>query len=603
MPSSVVESEWKPLGGKLPAGAETYRRSQEADNVVGSYFQASDLLAEALQNAADAVDQRSEREAKAPRLIEVQFDPDNRRFSVADTGTGIDRDALDIVFQPNVTLKSGPLAPPSARSWRGEKGVGLSFLLFASDYLRIQTCDGDQRLDGEIVGALSWTQDPDRNPELTAKLMTSGPDTYLGSERYTIITIGEVDPNRFDRDLFEMSSDEVEWTLRTRTAVGNTAYLFEGIDVPLPEPIEVVMRYGAVEKDPEPRSIEYRYGTPEDLLERAEELGVTGEVPIHDFEDIRGLSAREMRDALRGAAVRYIAEFESASGYSVWAYMFAMEGNAMGAILRGLREHPAVEWAPPSWRGFWVATRDMPTGIPLRPGILPTRAYEQRIFGLLQWDELKLDVGRKSLHGRTAAMFYDVVRTAWQDDLRWVVERIPRVRRGSSASTLEIERRVRLARALDDLRAGVPFAKVPDRRSSVAAVFHQILGSSQEVIPKPAGITTGVFNELDMLADYDKSASTEERTSHLIFGLDQRDVLRTFDADKNDAETVDLAVLWMLVEPRDSDDEVARIEVEVLDGDEPDGATHQLQFGGLGGREEPLRVIELRGIVERLSDA
>jgi len=284
-----VDSTWDPLGGTLPPDAERYRRSREAENVLGSYFHATDLLAEALQNAADAIDQRSEIEdGDVPRVIEVVFDPREKQFSVSDTGTGMSRSALDIVFQPNITLKVGPLARPTKRTWRGEKGVGLSFLLFSCDELKIRTCDGERRYDAVIRGAASWAADPDMSADIEYELAISDPDTHLSSDRYTVITLSKIDVGRFDADLFDMSADQVEWILRTRTAVGNTTYLFEELDMPRADEIEVWLQYEGRSEDGRElrRRVPYRYATPEDLLVRAEELGVSDRVPVHDFEDL-----------------------------------------------------------------------------------------------------------------------------------------------------------------------------------------------------------------------------------------------------------------------------------------------------------------------------
>jgi len=598
-----VDKDWDPLGGDLPPKVEAYRRSREADNVVGSYFNATDLLAEALQNAADAIDERSELEEDAQRAIEIDFDGYGKSFSVSDTGTGMSRTALDIVFQPNITLKSGPLARPSARSWRGEKGVGLSFLLFSCDELRIRTCDGEHRYDAEICGAASWASAPDSAPAIEHELRVSDADVHLGSERYTVITLNELNTERFDSELFDMTMDEVMWTLRTRTAVGNTAFLFEDVGFEQPEDILVKLHYHSPE-DGEKTStvVPYRYATPEDLLKRAAELEVTKPIKVYDAEDLEGLGPEELRAKLKGAAVRYVDAHPSPSGYEIAIYMFAMAGDAMHEILEDMLGHDEVEWVPEEWQRFWVATRDMPTGVALRAGVLPTRGYEQRTFGLLQWEELKLDVGRKSLHGRTAAMFKKIVRIAWSEEMRWIVERIPRSRQGKGAGAMLVEQRARQAAKLANLRAGIPFAKVPDRRSAVAAVFHELLGSGISSLPELHGLTTGVFTDSDLLATngHGENGDGEVSALHVVFGLDIEGLVEIFDEDREGAETVDLAVVWRLDGTGEDEDLTGRFTVETLETDDSWGGTHLVHFAGVGGREEPLRVIVLADLTEGL---
>jgi molecular chaperone HtpG len=592
-----VDPTWDPLGGALPPEAEKYRRSREAENVLGSYFHATDLLAEALQNAADAIDQRAAIEDdEVPRVIEVVFDPDQRQFSVSDSGTGMSREALDIVFQPNITLKAGPLAKPAKGNWRGEKGVGLSFLLFSCDELKIRTCDGEHRFDAVIRGAASWAADPDASPDIEYELTVSDPDRHLASDRYTVVTLSEIDVDRFDVDLFGMCADQVEWILRTRTAVGNTAYLFEELEMSQPEEIVVWLRYesNAREDEEARRRIPYRYATPADLLVRAEELGVADEIPVYDYEDLIDLDVEDLRPRLKGAAVRYVAGYVTASGRDVAVYMFAMAGDLMRDLLSALDNHPEVEWVPGDWAGFWVATRGMPTGVPLTGGVLPTRGYEQRTFGLLQLDDLKLDVGRKSLHGRTTKMFKEIVRDLWNEDMRWIIERIPRSHQGKGAGALELERRMKRALRLPDLDAGIPFSKVPERRSDVAAVFHELIGSDRGILPQLHGLTTGLVTDSDLLARNGQPAPL-----HVIFGLDQLDVLKLFDAEQGAAETVDLAIIWEIVNSTpEATDTPPQLTVERIQGDDTYGATHWIRYRGLGGREEPLRALVITQALE-----
>ncbi len=94
---------------------------REARNVVSSYSHGVDFLAEALQNAADAIDTRRQRtptedRAAVPARIHIVFDCLRRRFSVTDTGIGMSRQDLDLVLTPNVTLKSGREARAGTRA-------------------------------------------------------------------------------------------------------------------------------------------------------------------------------------------------------------------------------------------------------------------------------------------------------------------------------------------------------------------------------------------------------------------------------------------------------------------------------------------------------
>lgn len=622
MPGSTFE-DFDVLGEKLTPSVELFRRVREADNVLGSYHRATDLLAEALQNAADAVDAAK---GKKDRRIRIDFDARERRFSVADNGVGLSWRDIGTVFLPSVTHKAGPAAVTSAVQ-RGEKGVGLSFLMFASNQVGVRTCNGKKRTDVEIRNSYAWANSEEQ-ARLESVRREQPADTYLSSSTYTVVTFGDVDPaGRLDRDLFEMSLDEVVWVLRTQTAIGNTATVFESIGHPQPLPIKVTLRYRAAGKGKAPRraasaplhgevfeekltknnakkanvsvvDIPYRYATPEDLLERAAQLGVIKPVVVHDAEEVAKLSPKDMRALLADSAVNYLARYGDGDDSDISTYFFAMEGNTFRSILSRMLEHEDVSWVPGQdswlpWNGFWVASRDMPTGIALRGGVLPTRGYEQRTFGLLQRDNLKLDLGRKSLAGGYARAFNSVIRQAWTEDLSEVIERIPRSRASRGPSRLEFERRTRQAQALKDLSAPIPFAKQPDRASSVAAIFHELIGAGDARVPALKPITTAVFNDQDALAVNGKP----DKPMHLVFAMNQDDLHRTFDRDSQDsAEMVDMAVLWRLVSSRNP--KVQQIEIDEAGDDGPAGATHVMRFEGLGGRERPLYVLVLSAVLE-----
>ena len=238
----------------------------------------------------------------------------------------------------------------------------------------------------------------------------------------------------------------------------------------------------------------------------------------------------------------------------------------------------------------------MPTGIRLPGGVLPTRAYEQRVFALLQRDDLKLDMGRKSLAGGSVASFNAIIRSAWDQDLRWVVERFPRPERGPSATQLELDRRLRAGRALHELPGDMPLMKVPDRRATVAALFHELLAAPDGPLPTLRPLVTDIFDPLDALIYVGQPNG--KRPLHVVFAKDHADLLTMFDEGTVEADLIDLAVIWSL----DSDHEDAgRIGVAPVTNDEGDGATHTLAFAGLGGRERGLRTIVLHQVVETIT--
>lgn len=103
---------------------------KQAKNILDSYNQDWDILSELFQNAIDAIDQN----LSAPRgTIKFTFDRHNRQLSILDNGVGIGPGDLSKILRPSVSLKD------HIESLRGEKGVGLSFLLFSTNNMVVES--------------------------------------------------------------------------------------------------------------------------------------------------------------------------------------------------------------------------------------------------------------------------------------------------------------------------------------------------------------------------------------------------------------------------------------------------------------------------------
>jgi hypothetical protein len=573
------------LGSRPQATVETVRQLIEAENVLASYSHAIDLLAEAVQNALDALDARSEAEPDAPRKLAVHFDAKDRRFVVVDSGVGMSREELGMVLTPNVTLKQGGLARPRRGRSRGEKGVGLSFLVLASDVFKLRTCNGRERWDLSVKDAARWVRTEGSLPRPLAYPKRSTPDSMIGSDRYTAVSVAGIQGDQFDDDLFGKGPEELIWDLRTRTAIGNTAVLFETLGRAKPLPVEVSLHYRDSDGHKrDPVDVTYGYATPEDLLRLADP-----DAKILNFDDLSGLKAEEVERRGQGAAMRYVHRHNTASRGPVDLYLFTMDGNEMAGHLDSARE--AGHWVPDEWQGMYVATRDMPTGVQLSAGVIQPRGYERRLFVLLQYDELKLDLGRKTLAGRTPAMLAGVVQAAWSEDLRFLVPRLGEsVATGRALSTAALGARIRKARGLPDLDADLPYLKQPDKPRGVVALFHEMLARNG-VVPPMRTLTSGVFRQSDALMFLPGADPGNDQPLHVLFALRPTELVEELEREERTG-TVTLGVLWTL-----DDEELTASKIDVSDAEDgPDGATHELLLRGLARRQR-LRVIVLDRLV------
>jgi molecular chaperone HtpG len=221
---------------KAAASNEDLLRSS-AQNILDSYAHTWDLLAESLQNAVDAIELRSETDADCRKAIRIGFDCRTRSVEVTDTGVGMSPDQVYEVITPNRSLKRGVSA-----KLRGEKGVGLSFLVFACNHFKIETCDGTSTTSLEIKNANSWIQGAAFDQPAFSGVVIGPPQTYDGSDRYTRIWISSVpERNEFGDDVFSYTKERLTHVLRTRTAVGHTHPLFNHGERP-PVDIEIFLK-------------------------------------------------------------------------------------------------------------------------------------------------------------------------------------------------------------------------------------------------------------------------------------------------------------------------------------------------------------------------
>lgn len=527
------------------------REVTSAENVLWSYTRAIDLLAEALQNATDAIDDRSLDEPGAPRKISIEIDRKARSFSVTDTGTGMPFKELEVVLAPNVTYKSGPSDKHPHRRSRGEKGVGLSFLVFACDRFELNTADGAKRHRAKVSGAYQWVASEGEATRPLAKVAEfSDLRPMLGSERYTHVSLARIATDVFDDDLFSLSDDELIWLIRTRTAVGNTNAVFRTLGRPKPDPIEVDLWTVSMDgkRSKKPRKIPYSYALPEDLLPSP---------LIVDFEDLDP-DPGVQQNQLRGKALRYRKRVGRSDGRYVDVYFLVVDGRQMGQVVEKRRE--AGRYAPDDWTGLWLATRGMPANVQLKSGLISPRTYERRTFALLQWDDLKLDLGRKTVAGRTREMLHKVVRTEWEE-IADAARRVQQATEGGQGEAI-VKARLKGASRIPDLNGPMPYLKVPQNREGVAAVFHELVATPKSPINMYT-LRTGIIGEDDELAY--PAAPNGEPPLHVLYGPDLKDVLEQLRRDERLGETVRLAVIWSLG--------AAPVQVEAVDDEGP--ATHE----------------------------
>ena len=122
-------------------------------NILKSYTGYFDLFSEMIQNALDATESRyrQERIGYTPKLW-IEIDIENRRVRVTDNGVGISADEFRFFLKPNMSFKK-------PRDFRGQKGVGATFLAYGFSMLRVHTRQKGFEVAAILRQGRQWAQD------------------------------------------------------------------------------------------------------------------------------------------------------------------------------------------------------------------------------------------------------------------------------------------------------------------------------------------------------------------------------------------------------------------------------------------------------------
>jgi len=578
----------------------------EAENLLSSYSQFHDVLAESLQNAVDAVDDRYHQEpTTAVARIWLKFDAKEKSITVIDTGTGMPWSVLKSALKPNVTYKRIQNLSSKDRRSRGEKGVGFSFLTFTSNRMRVKTCNGSETIEVFVEGAHDYVKgETDVRPML--RPLTSQPggvSKELGSTKYTIIEMSGVSTIDYcDRDIFDISLPELIWTLRTRTAVGNTDPIVAS-RTPEPE-IEITLQYISQNGDEETRKIPYCYLSPEEYISEG------SKVSFEKFQDYRD---KKKLHLVQGKALVYRNTISTASGRPIHCYAFSMAPKAFDDLTSDRSSEEG--WSPPSWVGIHIATRGMPTGIFIEPPVTGSAFYWRRVFMLLQDDEMNFDVGRKTLRGRAKPMMQDIAKNIWNDILDYLQALTPA---DPEAVTRRKQGKLQLlfqqAHEWRDLSFHqVQYLKEPQREQMVVALFYELVGAN--VLKGYQTLRNNTIDQYDAFIYYriekkyigrfEANRIRDEFLEDQIiieFKHKAEDILKDILDNKKTYQDINLLICWELNAKKF---EAKNIDVEPIAEESIYyyGSTHTLYFPGIYQAGERLTVIELKAFLNRIRNA
>src|SRR3989338_4513630 len=127
---------------------------QSIRDIDDSYNNDWDIVAELCQNAVDAIRKSNVAEG----IIKLKIDAQRRAITISDNGIGIEPEQMEYLLKPFSTDKRDD--PESI----GEKGVGLTFVMFQSNKFIIKSGRNNSAKKGTILNAALWKEQEGNEP-------------------------------------------------------------------------------------------------------------------------------------------------------------------------------------------------------------------------------------------------------------------------------------------------------------------------------------------------------------------------------------------------------------------------------------------------------
>lgn len=421
MTESEVLYNWDPLQRRgMEEELLSVAQKLEIKNILKSYTGWFDLFSELLQNALDAVDQRLI-STDCPKdyvpQIWITIDLKENSVKVSDNGIGLSLDQYKWFLTPNVTFKGGP--------YRGNKGVGATYLAYGFNYLQISSKTPGFTYEGLIENGREWLEDQ-AGVVVRPKLRHSGTEHEVFSkiERGTSFTLKLLGRHIRPRDLSWIGAARAaQWSviLRIRTPLG-------GIHIDRSHPrticyLEVIDKDGTKSEETiSPCEFIYPhrvFGQCVDLKEikkAREKLSQAHKDPSHlpaKYKRLNGIYGTwSTEDLLNDTSFsHYNAEQrELMSNLKIQVYGFFCFSTSLWDQYNDkdaqLREGMRILRG-----GVQLATNSMPQGELLTIPLTRNIGYQQTTFCIVHFANADPDLGRKGFQPELAGLAGELSRT------------------------------------------------------------------------------------------------------------------------------------------------------------------------------------------------
>lgn len=370
---------------------DTEQIRHQIRGILDSYSHEWDLLAELTQNAIDAIRASDVEKGR----IELTFDASTKRILLSDNGIGVDPTQVQKLLRPFGTDKTGKA------NQIGEKGVGLKFVIFSSSHFSLTTGGSQGSCSAVIDGAAAWVESSG-SESLALDLDDMADPKQSGTTIEVVLSSSE-------HPLFDYSFAELQFLLRTKTAIGDTSFIWD-------EPLKCDVVFTYLDKAGLKSSVAFdcKYLLPTEPLKGVDTEG------LDEFDTwLKGgdRSDQEKRRKLLnkivwtqgkkiqgGREIRYWSCFVPRREY--WNKLSSAAGVTIDSEDQEIATygHLGVSFSG----GFQTATKGMPTGIAIELKPRGSAGYVPNFFILIDDPSLKFDIGRKSVHGRQQGLLREI---------------------------------------------------------------------------------------------------------------------------------------------------------------------------------------------------
>lgn len=628
-----------PLDGVEVANRQDYRRRMIA-GILESYNSNYDFLAEAIQNGVDALEDAFFAGLDGPFRLLVTINLSENWASILDTGIGMHPEQALQAFAPMVSFKAEEEVRKkrgAKHAYRGYKGVGLTFLAYGTDDIRLHSRQqGGELVKGRMKYGRAWTEGSSNDPAMVVEDTDPSPLDNLLRGTYVKLNFSSLTR---PRSLGHLSATPEVWRviLRTRTAAGQILLGRQSV-APIQLGLHVVDGAGQRHEFEDlqadflfphviRRTPPYRFL---DLVEywrtHKEEPQIPRSMQRQDGLHLMWDSQKIGEALTREQGQRYETEL---SAHSPYLYAFVpYQGSVWSEMNRSLTGQANRTHVAP---GLVIAVNRQRLADVFDIEATRYVTFSRNVLVVVHFDEARPDQGRKTLQDELLGL----AKAAADRAVQYLAKQRDFLRASGEAPTpqqRQIERdhedwkfNVRNhARDCPIEIPGISLASEPLTEQDVVGLFHQLCAIG--VIPGIRIYATSQSHTYDCLVEFKCSADVpglRYRPSHgavlglspFVLGEDQaryetsmvtvefKNNLDGLVSNVDDPDSpkcfshIQICVCWSTVQAEFDGYELQRVTEKTLDDRKFPGVTHVLRRDG---DAHAIQVIMLKDVVELL---